>query len=266
MELVHALFYFHLFVCSLQNLSDLLTFWPLNSPNLAEHKYSDYQFEWQHKYTKTEFSTDKIWKAGRAVIKSKKSGWQRLKFIFDKNGKAALSTADHDGTKLTREDDMENRVLAVLAVIATKTPLSIFDNLHMKRYTQRLNSKHRLPYGLERNRIVEVIIDYVSSEIANILEERRVELGEGFILVATDFWTDPHRREQFGALVIDLIATSYYVDSLDKYMFMSKRTAERLGYVSFNCIMFYHVFMSIFYMLIPDHTSNYYVTITADTV
>jgi hypothetical protein len=90
---------------------------------------------------------------------------------------------------------MENRVLAVLAVIATKTPLSIFDNLHMKRYTQRLNSKHRLPYGLESNRIVEVIIDYVSSEIANILEECRVELGEGFILVATDFWADPHCRE-----------------------------------------------------------------------
>jgi hypothetical protein len=199
---------------------------------LSEHKHSDYQFEWQHKYTKTEFSTDKIWKAGRAVIKSKKSGWQRIQFILDKNGKATVSTADHDGTKFAREEDMENRVLAVLAAIATMTPLSIFDNLHMKRYTQHLNSKHRPPYGLERNRIVEVIIDYVSSEIAKILEERRLELGEGFVLVATDFWMDPHCCKQFGALVIDLIACSYFVDSLGKYMFMSKQTAERLGDVS----------------------------------
>ncbi len=127
---------------------------------------------------------------------------------------------------------MENRVLAVLAAIANKTPLSIFDNLHMKRYTQCLNSKHCPPYGLECNRIVEVIIDYVSSEIAKILEECRLELGEGFVSMATDFWTDPHHRKQFGALVIDLIACSYFVDSLGKYMFMSKQTAERLGDVS----------------------------------
>jgi hypothetical protein len=199
---------------------------------LSEHKHSDYHFEWRHRYTKTEFSTDKIWKARKAVIKSKKSGWQRIQFILDMNGKAAVSTADHDGTKFTREEDTENRVLAVLAAIATKTPLSIFDNLHMKRYTHRLNSKHCPPYGLERNHIVEVIIDYVSSEIAKILEERHLELGEGFVLAATDFWTIPHHREQFGALVIDLIARSYFVDSLGNYMFMSKQTAERLGNVS----------------------------------
>ncbi len=53
--------------------------------------------------------------------------WQRIQFILDKNGKATVSTADHDGTKFTREEDMENRVLAVLAAIANKTPLSIFD-------------------------------------------------------------------------------------------------------------------------------------------
>ena len=79
---------------------------------------------------------------------------------------------------------------------------------------------------------MEVIIDYVSSEIAKILEECRLELGEGFVSVATDFCTDPHRRKQFGAIVIDLIARSYFVDSLGKYMFMSKQTADRLGDVS----------------------------------
>ena len=76
---------------------------------------------------------------------------------------------------------------------------------------------------------MEVIIDYVSSEIAKILEEHHLELGEGFVSVTTDFWTDPHRCKQFGALVIDLIARSYFGDSLGTYMFMSKQTAERLG-------------------------------------
>jgi hypothetical protein len=79
---------------------------------------------------------------------------------------------------------------------------------------------------------VEVIFDYVSSEIAIILEECRLELGEGFVLVATDFWMDLHCCEQFGALVIDLIARSYFADSVGKYMFMSKQTAERLSDVS----------------------------------
>ena len=76
------------------------------------------------------------------------------------------------------------------------------------------------------------MIDYVASEIAKIIDERRLELGDGFVSVSTDFWTDPHRREQFGALVIDLIACLYYVESHGKHMFMSKQTAERLGVVS----------------------------------
>jgi hypothetical protein len=146
-------------------------------------------------------------------------------------------------------------VLAVLAAIATKTPLSFFDNLHMKRYTQRLNSKHPPPYGIERNHIVEVIIDYVSSEISKILEEHRLELGEGFVSVATDFWMDPHCCKQFGALVIDLIAFSYFVDSLGKYMFMSKQTAERLGDVSL--FLMFACCMSIAdHSLLPYHHSR----------
>ncbi len=43
------------------------------------------------------------------------------------------------------------------------------------------------------------------------------------------FWTDSHRKEQFGALVIDLVAAQYLVKGLRKYMFMSKETAKKLG-------------------------------------
>ena len=67
-----------------------------------------------------------------------------------------------------------------------------------------------------------ICIDYVTSEIAKILVEHRIELREGFVLVSTDFWMDPHHREQVGALVIDLIDHSYFVDSLGKNVFMSK--------------------------------------------
>ncbi len=44
-----------------------------------------------------------------------------------------------------------------------------------------------------------------------------------------DFWTDSHRKEQFGAIVVDLVAEQYMVKGLGRYMFMSRATVERLG-------------------------------------
>ena len=42
-----------------------------------------------------------------------------------------------------------------------------------------------------------------------------------------DFWTDPHRKESYGALVVDL--TAHKFDMTDgQTLFMSKRTQERL--------------------------------------
>jgi hypothetical protein len=178
---------------------------------------------------KAEFVTDKLWKASRAVCRDKRDGWERLQCILDSNGKAVISTEDHDGTKYTRSDDMKLRVCAVIAAIGRKRPLSIYNNDFMRMYLSSLNSYHSPPYRRERNRIVSVIMHYAMLEFSKIVSERRLVLGEGFVSVCTDFWKDPHRKEDYGALVANLIVLEYYVEAWNRSFFMSKDTASRLG-------------------------------------
>lgn len=221
------------------------------------HKLSDYpKFELYHKVNKPEFKRDKIWTASRVIIEKKLRGYERLRFLLDKAKKAISSTADHDGTRYTRDEDMVYRVLAVLAAIGSKTPLSIFDNRFMKNYTSALNSKHRTPYPLERNRIVIVVIDYVMSEFTKILCERREELGDAFISATTDFWSDPHRKEQYGALAADLIAHMYMFADTGHWYFMSKETAERLGKKLVSCSVLHY------YLCSNTHHTYYLVHLT----
>lgn len=197
---------------------------------ITEHKHSDYEkFQLYHKLNKEEFKRDKIWTVSRVIVSKKLRGYQRLQFLLDKDKKAITSTSDHDGTRNTRDEDMELRVLAVLAAIGCKSPLSIFDNIFMQRYIHALNPKHRSPHRLERVRIVNVILDYCMAELAKILSERCEALGGAFVSASTDFWSDPHRKEQFGTLVIDLTAYEYEVEGCDEYYFMSRETVERLG-------------------------------------
>jgi hypothetical protein len=208
-----------------------------------EHKHSDYKkFElYQRGVGKEEWKRDKIWVVSRVIVEKKLPGWQRLKFLLDKAKKAISSTKDHDGTKYTRDEDMFLRVLAVLAAIGCKSPLSIFDNKFMKMYTTALNSKHKTPYRLERNRIVEVILDYAMLEYSQILTERRQVLGDGFVSVSTDFWTDPHRKEQFASLMGDLTAYEYVVEGADEWYFMIKATVERLDKKVVSAIVSSHI-------------------------
>ena len=111
----------------------------------------------------------------------------RLKHLLSLGGKALVSTADGDGAKYKREEDMTNRVVAVMAAVGSNIPLSIFDNVMFKNYLRRLDSKHRTPYRLERTRIIEVLMDGAMQELGRIIRERRNVLGEGFVSASTDF-------------------------------------------------------------------------------
>ena len=173
--------------------------------------------------------TDKLWKVARAIISAHGNGCEHLSHLLTADGKALASTPDCDATKYTQEEDMTNRVMAVMAIIGSNMPLSIFDNAMLQNYLRSLNSKHRTPHQIERNQIIEVMMDCAMKELSNILSNRRAELRGGFVSASTDFWTDSHRKEQFGALVIDLVAEQYLVKGLGKYMFMSKETAKQLG-------------------------------------
>jgi hypothetical protein len=46
-----------------------------------EHKLSDYSFEWHCKIGKTDFQTNKLWKAARAVINQEKVGSEHLNLM-----------------------------------------------------------------------------------------------------------------------------------------------------------------------------------------
>jgi hypothetical protein len=203
----------------------LFSFHPFTISYLTEHKHSDYEFEWHCKFKnketeteKDEFVTDKPWKVAWAIIgKGKSVGCARLKYLLSIDGKALITIADADGTKYTWEEDMSNRVMAVMAGVGSNMPLNVFCSAMFKQYLCRLDSKHRSPYCLKRTRIIEVLMDGA-----------RKALYEGFVSASIDFWTDSHRKDQFGALVINMIAEKYFVDELDMWLFMSRETAKHL--------------------------------------
>ncbi len=215
-----------------------------NTYHCIEHKYSDYDFEWHTKIKKEKegrakeeeeeeeedvFVTDKPWKAARYIISKGSAGSKRLKYLLSLSGKALVSTADGDGTKYARAEDMTNRVVAVMAAVGSNIPLSIFDNVMFKNYLRCLDSKHRTPYRLERTRIIEVLMDGAMQELSRIIKERRDVLEEGFVSASTDFWTDSHRRQQFGALIINVIAEKYFIEDTEQWLFMSHETAMARG-------------------------------------
>jgi hypothetical protein len=137
-----------------------------------------------------------------------------------------IINGDSEG-KYPREVKMVNRVAAVKAAIASKTPLSLFDNPQMKEYLCKLNPKHSPPYHLEQTPILEVMIDAAMKELDQMLTECREHLHEGFVLGMIIFWTDSYSREQYGLFVIDFSAQKYELED-GTSLFMSKKTKEGL--------------------------------------
>ncbi len=121
---------------------------------------------------------------------------------------------------------MWNRVMAVMAGVSSNMPLNVFDTTMFKQYLRHLDSKCRSPYRLKRTQIIKVLMDGAMLELSRIITNHHKALNEGFVSASTDFWTDSHRKEHFGALVINMIAEKYFVDELDLLLFMSRETAD----------------------------------------
>ena len=119
------------------------------------------------------------------------------------------------------------RVAGVKAAVGGKLPLSVFDNVFVRSYLAQLNPRHRPPYQLERIRIIECMIDYAKLELGLIMAEHRMELLSGFLSGTIDFWTDSHRKQQFGCFVVDMIAEKYEMEN-GQALFMSRMTKSRL--------------------------------------
>ena len=52
-------------------------------------------------------------------------------------------------------------------------------------------------------------MDIAMKELVQMLTERCEQLHDGFVSGTIDFWTDSHRREQYGSFVIDFPAEKY---------------------------------------------------------
>jgi hypothetical protein len=68
------------------------------------------------------------------------------------------------------------------------------------------------------------MIDYAKLELGLIMTECRLELISGFLSGTIDFWTDSHRKQQFGCFVVDMIAEKYEMEN-GQALLMSKTTS-----------------------------------------
>jgi hypothetical protein len=67
------------------------------------------------------------------------------------------------------------------------------------------------------------MMDIAMHELNQILTEQRQQLHDGFVSDTINFWTDSHRREQYGSFVIDITAEKYKFEN-GTALFMSKKT------------------------------------------
>jgi hypothetical protein len=71
------------------------------------------------------------------------------------------------------------------------------------------------------------MIDYAKLELGLIMAECCLELLSGFLSGTIDFWTDSHRKQQFGCCVVDTIAEKYEMEN-GQVLFMRRMTRSRL--------------------------------------
>jgi hypothetical protein len=71
------------------------------------------------------------------------------------------------------------------------------------------------------------MIDYAKQELGWIMDEQRQELVKNFMSGTIDFWTYPHRKQQFGCFVVDLTTERYKMQNRVT-LFMSRRTKNRV--------------------------------------
>ena len=115
-------------------------------------------------------------------VGKKWEGYQRLQMIFDYADKPI--TSSDANAKYARESDMENRVAAVFAIIASKSPLSLFDNDYMKEYLALLDEKHTTPHRIERLRLIQVTMDLGKLEVARIMNVSTLHLPTSVYLIS----------------------------------------------------------------------------------
>ncbi len=195
---------------------------------ITVHPPSQYTCVRDGKIGKDEFKYDSLWKAADAIVKKRLSGHIRLKRIMELNNTKSSTIAEMNGEEIyNKEEDTVLGIKGVIALVSSKSPLSFFEDSHVKDWVRSLNPRHRLPYRIMRIRMLQVVQDLNVLEFARIVKDRREDLIEAYVCGQTDMWKDSHRKENFGALVFTVVAHRYTLND-GRQHFMSEETAERL--------------------------------------
>ncbi len=87
-----------------------------------------------------------MYKVAKSIIASNKPGSICISYILRLLGKHSGVNNEEFSGKYPRDVDMVNQELAaVKAAVASKTPLSVFDNPQMREYLRKLDPKHSPP-------------------------------------------------------------------------------------------------------------------------
>ena len=180
-----------------------------------------------------------MWQVARKLVEDAVPGYLRIKYVLQQDGKLDVAGGNTVAVSIySVEEDILRLVLFVMAAVASKIPLSVFKNVYFRGYLQSLDPKHSPPDNLKINRIIEVLIDAGVLEFVKICNDRRKLLRHGFISSTTDFVTDPHRKESFGVLLLDLVAEKYELRD-GRTLFMSRETAKKINDLLLTALNFF---------------------------
>jgi hypothetical protein len=118
----------------------------------------------------------------------------------------------------------------VLAAVFGHIPHNAMHNTFMTTFLAgNVKTIVQYPYWAKAMKLVRVITDVVMEEVASIVSDCSRELNHGpFASLASDFYRDANRRQDFGALTVCLIGEMYCQCHDNKEVSVSKKTMSRL--------------------------------------
>ncbi len=130
----------------------------------------------------------------------------------------------HNGvTSFSFKENIPHCINAMLALISSGCPITIFDNPFWQDYLHGICPEHKPLFCLKYVRLVHVACNYFSREISYMATEGFLEHGEGFVASTSDFWLAPQTQEPYGATIANFMGKKYHQTN-GLCTFMSNKT------------------------------------------
>ena len=137
---------------------------------------------------------------------------------------------DGDGNKIEHyslEEDIENRVRCVMAIVASGSPLSIADNTFMVEYVQGLDRKHKTPAREQRLDVLRALDVVLNDELGRIIDDCYMKYDRCFVASNSDFFTSKVLGASFGVIMINMVAKKYQFNN-KRWLFVSDETLAKI--------------------------------------